>query len=242
MRKRSCGGPRSVRGLVWNVFVADTHNGRVLELDEKVSLSVVRWAGQGMGNRPGAVTVDISGNVYVADTWNHRVQKFSGNATLLTSWGSQGSGERRLHGPTGLAVDTNGNVLVADSKNDRIQKFDASGRFLEDWGVSGKGEGELDAPWGIAVDRSGNVYVADSSHVQKFTSKGVFLTNFALGDGDGSSRPAGVAVDSMGYVYATDHHNNCIYKFDGRESLWLWRIKAVRRCSNALGRGGGCIR
>lgn len=208
-----------------NVYVTDAN--RVQKFTRGGDL-VASWGGMGAGdgefNGPWGVAVDPFGYVYVADTWNHRVQKFGGNATLLMSWGSQGSGERWLHGPTGLAVDPDGNVFVADSKNDRIQKFDASGRFLEEWGVSGKGEGELDAPWGISVDPAGNVYVADSSHVQKFTAKGVFLTNYVMGDGEGSARPAGVAVDSTGFVYATDHQNNCVYKFDGQGApVAVWR-------------------
>jgi hypothetical protein len=72
---------------------------------------------------PRAVAVDTSGNVYVADTNNDRIQKFTSDGTFLTTWGSEGSGDGQFDWPSGVAVDASGNVYVADRGNDRIQKF-----------------------------------------------------------------------------------------------------------------------
>ncbi len=73
------------------------------------------------------VAVDASGNVYVTDARNNRIQMFTGNGAYLTQWGSSfeayGSGDGEFHGPFGVAVDASGSVYVADSANYRIQVF-----------------------------------------------------------------------------------------------------------------------
>ena len=71
---------------------------------------------------PYSVAVDGSGNVYVADTENHRIQKFGPDGTFLTQWGSLGSGDGEFNRPYGVAVE-GGFVYVADTNNHRIQKF-----------------------------------------------------------------------------------------------------------------------
>ena len=80
------------------------------------------------------VAVDSSGNVYVADTNNNRIQKFDSSGTFITKWGSSGTGDGQFEYPTGIAVDSSGNVYVADTDNHRIQKFDSNGTFLTKWG------------------------------------------------------------------------------------------------------------
>ena len=81
---------------------------------------VTKWGfygdGDGRFKRPIGVAVDAAGNAYVADSWNHRIQKFAGDGTFVTKW----------HGfsyPEGLAVDGDGRVYVADSGNNRIAVF-----------------------------------------------------------------------------------------------------------------------
>lgn len=99
---------------------------------------LIQWgsAGSGDGEFAGAfdVAVDTSGNVYVADYSNHRIQKFDSAGAYLIQWGSNGTAESQLDNPYGLTVDRSGNVYVADSDNDRIQVFDSSGAFLRMWG------------------------------------------------------------------------------------------------------------
>ncbi len=72
---------------------------------------------------PADVATDAAGNVYVADTGNDRIQKFTAAGAYLTQWGSAGSGSEQLNGPRGVAADGGGNVYVADTSNDRVQKF-----------------------------------------------------------------------------------------------------------------------
>ena len=80
-------------------------------------------SGDGEFNYPSGVTVDSSGNVYVADSNNHRIQKFDSDGVFVTKWGSKGSGDGQFQQPSGIAIDSSGNVYVADSDNHRIQKF-----------------------------------------------------------------------------------------------------------------------
>ncbi len=69
------------------------------------------------------MAVDSSGNVYVSDIGNSRIQKFTSTGTFITKWGSGGSGDGQFYYPFGVTVDSSGNVYVADTFNNRIQKF-----------------------------------------------------------------------------------------------------------------------
>jgi DNA-binding beta-propeller fold protein YncE len=74
-------------------------------------------------NQHRAVAVAVDGDIYVADTGNHRIQRFSATGTFLGVWGSEGSGEGQFNKPVGIAVATDGTVTVADSFNARMQQF-----------------------------------------------------------------------------------------------------------------------
>ena len=80
-----------------------------------------------------AVAVDASGNVFVLDDVDDRIQKFTDTGTFLTQWGSGGTGDGQFTTPFGIAVDGSGNVFVADAVNNRIQKFDSNGTCVTGW-------------------------------------------------------------------------------------------------------------
>ena len=166
---------------------------------------------------PHGIAIDRQGNVYVADSDNHRIQKFSSSGTFITKWGSEGSGDGEFNHPRGIAIDGQGNVFVADSVNHRIQKFSSSGTFITKWGSEGSGDGEFSYPGGIAIDGQGNVFVADSMNdrIQKFSSSGTFITKWGSeGSGDGEfNYPYGIAIDGQGNVFVADSDNHRIQKF-----------------------------
>lgn len=80
-------------------------------------------SGPGQFNQPNGVAVDPARNVYVADTYNHRVQVFSNDGAFLGQWGSYGSAPGQFYRPSGIAVGPDGRIYVSDTWNGRVQVF-----------------------------------------------------------------------------------------------------------------------
>ena len=140
--------------------------------------------GDGELNGPSGIVFDTDDNLYVVDSHNHRVQKFSRDGKFLLKFGSLGSGEGQFNLPWGIALDQEGNVFVADWRNDRVQKFTADGAYLASFG-SGSGDGELQRPTGVAIDKDGDVYVTDwgNDRLNIYAGDGQYVTSF-YGDAD----------------------------------------------------------
>jgi len=168
-----------------SIYLADTGNNRVIHLSPEGDV-LHTWGvssgseGESSGtirfNEPWGIAVGPGGSVYVADTWNHRIQKFTAEGDFLLSWGQFGQQETpdTFWGPRDVAVDTDGHVYVSDTGNKRIAIFDENGEFLKEFGGAGLGEGQLDEPVGLALDENGNLYVADTwnQRVQVFEEDG----------------------------------------------------------------------
>ena len=118
------------------------------------------------------MAVDGQGNVYVADTYNNRIQKFDGNGTFQTVWASSGTGNGQFSEPNAVAVDGQGNIYVTEPF--RIQKFDSRGNFLAVL------SGAFNYPQGLAIDGQGQLYVADTvnNRIQKFDPNGNFIKDW----------------------------------------------------------------
>lgn len=163
-------------------------------------------------NQAYGIAVDKQNNVYVADTLNHRIQKFDANGKFLTKWTQLG-----LNSPIGITADAQDNLYIADTGNQRVVKADPQGKLLLQFGKAGAGDGEFNNPWNIAVDAAGNIYITDiqNQRVQVFDAQGKFLTKFgSAGTGDGQfTKPAGILVAPGGNVYVTDASNQSIQIF-----------------------------
>ena len=186
---------------------------------------VAAWGSKGTQNgqfkNPDGVAADSSGNVYVADGGNGRIQKFDWAGNFLIAWGSklsygsQGFWPGWFHSPAAVAVDPEGNVYVLDRDaywgGGVVQKFDGNGNFLAMWGSRGSGDGQFWEPTDIAVDLDGNVYVTDYDRmdIQKFDSSGTFLASLKSGEWG----IKGIDIDSDGNLYVTDSWNDHIQKF-----------------------------
>jgi len=162
-----------------------------------------------------SLSIDNEGNVYVTDSGNARIQKFTSDGQFLKTWGVSGTDNGEFKKPTGIATYEN-NVYVVDSEQARIQVFDSTGKFLQSWGKFGSDQGEFFYPQGISISNDGVVYVADTKNhrIQQFTTDGEFLSSFGIfGPGDGRLRtPVDVALGEN-YIYVSDPGNSKIEKY-----------------------------
>lgn len=171
-----------------------------------------QWGTKGTGNGQfdglGGIAVDGSGNVYVSDKVNTRIEKFNANGTFLAQWGTLDSTM------AGLAVDRSGNVYAADYAGHRILKFDPSGTLLLQFDTKLDSD-VLSGPENVAVDSTGIIWVSDLGIVKKFSASGSYLGNLApTGYESGQIYDAaGVAVDSSDNVYVADRRMYRIEKF-----------------------------
>ena len=174
---------------------------------------------------PVRISTDSKGNIYVADRYNHRIQKFGTDGTLLLAFGSYGAGDAQFNQPVGVAVDLDGFIYVADYNNHRIQKFDSQGNFLLKFGNYGVGDGQFNLTAGVTVDWRGQVYVSDhlNNRIQKFTGNGEFVSAFG-NQGSASGQfysPADLAVDRRGNIYVADQNNHRVQKLSPKWEFML---------------------
>ncbi len=210
-------------------YVADSRNNRILHFDATGAL-LNQW-GTGSGNslqnpnpaappatfnEPWGVAVGPDGSVYVSDTWNYRIQKFTSDGKFVKMWAGftdQTGQQQTFYGPRGIAVDSNNRVYVVDTGNKRIIVFDSNGNYLSQFGSPGLDPGQFDEPVGIAIDAKGILYVTDTwnQRVQTFTpsADGMTFTPLKQWDvvgwvGESLDNKPFIAVDNAGHVFITD--------------------------------------
>jgi sugar lactone lactonase YvrE len=241
-----------------NYFI--TSNNRVFRVDTTGLLTVVAGTGavgpSGDGGAatsasltyPYGVAVDASGNVFIADTINHRIRQVEAATGVITTVAGNGtagfSGDggaatsASLNYPYGVAVDASGNVFIADSNNHRIRRVEVATGVIST--VAGNGtpgfsgdEGPatgttLYYPFGVAVDASGNIYIADTTNqrIRRVEAPTGLITTVAgngtggfSGDGGAATSaslngPNGVAVDASGNLFIADEWNQRIRRVE----------------------------
>ncbi len=224
------------------LYVADSGNHRIVHLSADGQV-LHTWgtfgditqgldaAPPGTFNEPWGVAVGPDGSVYVADTWNHRIQKFTPDGQFVTQWGAFGTGETgyTLWGPRDIVVDDQGRVFVSDTGNKRVVVYADDGTFLFALGSGGAGAGQFDEPVGLALGPKGTLYVADTwnQRIQAFqpTEGGfAFLREWPIYGWFGQSlenKPY-LAVDAAGRVYASDPEGYRVLVFSPEGDLLAW--------------------
>ena len=222
-----------------NLFIADTINNRVRKVDANGVITTVAGNGytiyfgsnpigegtySGDGgpatnaslNWPMGVTVDASGNLFIADSDNNRIRKVDTNGIITTV---AGNGNSTVLGPSSVAVDAVGNLFIADQSNARIRKMATNGTT-----TTVSTSARLSGPVGVVLDAAGNVLVSDAGeHVSKIATNGTTTLIAGTGSygysGDGGaatnamlSSPCGLALDTRGNLFIADEGNNRIRK------------------------------
>lgn len=199
-------------------------------LDQVLTLAGTGLADQtdGVGanarfNDPRGMAMDAFGNLYVADTSNHKIRKITPGGAVSTVAGSgtpafaDGTGAAAsFNGPSGVAVDPNGNLYVADTFNHRIRMITPAGDVSTLAGSGATGSANTTGttatfwePWGITLDTSGNLYVADFQNnvIRKIATPSMSVTTFSVGTLNG---PSGLAINASNELYVASYFESLI--------------------------------
>ncbi|MBI2497783.1 MAG: hypothetical protein HYV75_07695, partial [Opitutae bacterium] len=233
------------------IYVSDTANATIRRIDPDKHVTTFAGSSGSRGNTNGSGTqatfsaplglaLDLSGNLYVADSTNHTIRKITPPGVVSTLAGSAGQpgyangngSAARFNYPADVAVDAAGNVFVADRTNNVIRRITSAGAVTTLAGTpgvsgfdDGAGSGALfNQPGGLTLDGSGNLYVADTGNctIRKITAAGGVSTLAGLptvgGDQDGTgmgaqfNQPRALALDGTGNLYVADTGNSAIRK------------------------------
>jgi NHL repeat len=178
-----------------NVYIADSGNSVIRKVDAATQIistiagnGTVGFSGDGgpatsaQLESPTAISVDPSGNVYVADQLNNRIRRIDATTHVITTIAGPGNGvslgdgglatAAGLNQPQGLVIDSRGNLYISDTSNDRVRRVDASTQIITtvvgngSGGFSGDGgpatSAMLYAAEGLALDAAGNLFIADT--------------------------------------------------------------------------------
>jgi sugar lactone lactonase YvrE len=214
---------------VGNLIIADSFNRRIRRIDKRGVITTIAGNGKngftGDGgpataaglDLPQGVTLDVSGNLLIADTENNRIRRVDGSSGIISTLagngtrGFGGDGGRAasasLNAPQGIAVDGVGNVLIADTENSRIRLVDRSGLIVTIAGNGTKGfngDGSpaatagLSSPTGMVLSDSGSLFIADAGNnrIRKIDSSSGLITTIAGNGAPSSGGDGGPAVNA----------------------------------------------
>jgi DNA-binding beta-propeller fold protein YncE len=176
---------------------------------------------------PRGIATSSSGEIYVADSGNYRIQVFSPDGEFLRQWSTPEWNDSCW--PWRIAVAPEDHVYVITSTR-QVNAFDSNGSLLDTWGSQGSGPGQFREPSGIDIDADGFVYVSDSERndVQRFTAEGelVGIIHAGVPESPASIEPYDVAVASNGYIYVAD-----LVWYDWSHILEYWYEGTMVRAS-----------
>ena len=171
--------------------------------------------GPGQFAEPRGVAADGSGNIYVADSKNSRIEVLDPNGAYLRALGSKGPGEGQLNEPSGVTVGPDGEVIVADTWNHRVARFGPGGEWRGAWTDPEKA---FFGPRSVVLSR-GSLYVSDTGNkriVRFDATSGAVTGRWGSAGSDAGQfiEPVGLAADSSGRIYVADTGNHRVQVFD----------------------------
>ena len=193
--------------------------------------------GDGQLNEPWGVAAGPSGEIYVSDTWNHRVQRFDRGGRFAGKWGRFGNApvgeiaepgkDLLFYGPRGVAAGFDGEVVVADTGNKRLVVLSPAGDLRHTLGSGGVGPDHFDEPVGLATDDNDTLLVADSwnQRVKRIDRRYLTLATWRVPGwlSEAVLDKPYLAVDGAGTIYAGDPEGGRVWVFEasGRLSATL---------------------
>ena len=197
------------------ILVTDNHRLQKLTF-EGVCVKSVGSSKTGNGplqfNVPIGVTVHpTTGQIFIADNSNHRIQVLNKDLTYSHSFGKEGSSPEQFNQPWDVTFDNEGYLNVADSNNHCIKKFTSTGQYISTFSSKGSNPGQINVPTSIIIDNN-LLYVSEygNNRISIFDTNGCFIHCFGKsGSEEGEfTSPRGITVDSLGNMYVSDTDNN----------------------------------
>ncbi len=251
-----------------NLYMADANFHRVRKITTDGRIAHFAGSSQGISGsqgdfgtaasarltRPAALAMDAQGNVYIADSGNHRIRRVDVNSNIITTYaGNGGAGfngdggpatSASLNNPTGLAFDAQGNLFIVDRNNQRIRRVDAATKVIST--IAGSGtqgsagddgaatSAQLNNPTDVVVDAQGNVLITDygNHRIRRVSNQTIkTIAGTGLQGFSGDSGPALQARLNTPAGIAVDAQGNVYFGDAGN--------LRVRRLSGGSGGSGG---
>ena len=198
-----------------HILVTDNHRLQKLTFEGHCAKSVgSSKAGNGplQFNSPVGITVHpTTGEIFIADTYNHRIQVLNSDLTYSHNFGKRGSSSEQFNCPWDVTFDNERYLYVADSNNHCIKKFTSTGQYISTFSSRGSRPGQIKDPTYIIIDNN-LLYVSEwgNNRISIFDTNGCFIHCFGKsGSGEGEFKsPYGITVDSLGNLYVSDRTNN----------------------------------
>ena len=205
--------------------VAISHDGRILVTDDhrlqKLTFEghCVKSVGSSKtGNGPlqfdiprGITVHPTTGQIFIADTGNHRIQVLNKDLTYSHSFGKRGSSPEQFNKPYDVTFDNEGYLYVADYYHHHIKKFTSTGQYISTFSSCGSNPGQINCPTSIIIDNN-LLYVSEygNHRISIFDTNGCFIHCFGkYGSGKGKFNIlCGITVDSLGNLYVSDFGND----------------------------------
>ncbi len=240
----------TARDSAGSIYVADTGNHRVRRIAPDGVVFTVAGTGvagpAGDGgpalsaqlSSPQGLSIDPAGNLWIADTGNHRIRRVDATGRIQTMAGTGLPGfsgdaglaiRAQLNSPTGLAADSAGNIYVADSANHAVRLISPDGLITTaagnaNRGYSGDGgpplAATLDSPQALAIHRDGTLFIADTGNrrirrISTGTALGPgLITTYPANDNAVWHQPRGLAIDDSGRLFISDALDQHVYSID----------------------------